>query len=250
MSHVPSDLLVQRDERVLIPGATIAVFIAEDHRITLWGLQHLIESLHGMTLVGTATTRDELLNHVEIARADVILLDLDLNGDDSLAALPDLQRRCTGRVLILTASDDSERHVQAVTLGARGVVHKSQSADTLVRAIEKVHGGEVWLERGLLGQVLGQLTGTTAPPRVIDEHTRRITSLTPRELEIVGAMARNFGAKQIAVAEELGMSENTLRNHLTTIYSKLGVRGRLELHVYATAHGLAGSETFVTSSRF
>ena len=123
--------------------------------------------------------------------------------------------------------------------GARGVLHKSQGADTILRAIEKVHEGEIWLERGLLADVLGRLTGSTPEPRVEDVHARRIASLTPREREIVSLMVRSSGAKQLAVAEELHMSEHTLRNHLTTIYSKLCVHGRLELHVFATEHGLA-----------
>ena len=128
--------------------------------------------------------------------------------------------------------------------GARGVVHKSEPAGTILRAIEKVHEGEVWLYRTLLGQVLGQLTESepTAAPRPADPEAKRIASLTARERQIVATLVHSAGAKQFAVAVELGMSEHTLRNHLTTIYSKLGVRGRLELHVYATTHGLGAKD--------
>lgn len=218
----------------------IRVFLADDHRITLWGLQRLIDaSQPRMCVVGVATSREELLNHAAVAEADVVLLDLDLAGEDSLDAIGDLKRRCPGHVLVLTAADDPTKHRAAVMQGARGVLHKSQSADTILRAIEKVHEGEIWLERGLLADVLGRLTGSTPEPRVEDVHARRIASLTPREREIVCRMVRSSGAKQLAVAEELHMSEHTLRNHLTTIYSKLGVHGRLELHVFATEHGLA-----------
>ena len=70
---------------------------------------------------------------------------------------------------------------------------------------------------------------------------QRIASLTPREREIVVTMVHCSGAKQLAVADELNMSEHTLRNHLTTIYDKLGVRGRLELHVFSTTHGLGAA---------
>lgn len=229
------------------PGTTmraIRVFLADDHQITLWGLHRLIDSARPhLEVVGTASSRTELLNHDAAADADVILLDLDLAGEDSVDALADLRNRCPGRILVLTGEDDLARHRMAVMKGARGVVHKSEPADVILRAIEKVAGGEVWLNRMLLGDVLGMLTdhNPAAPPRSNDPHAAQIASLTPREREIVVTMVRSAGAKQIAVADALHMSEHTLRNHLTTIYSKLDVRGRLELHVYATEHGLLGA---------
>jgi len=221
----------------------IRVFVAEDHQITLWGLQRLIDASNPrMEVVGTASSHAELMNHDAAALADVILLDLDLGGEDTGASLACLRQRCRGRVLVLTAADDVALHRAAMVKGARGVIHKSEPAETILRAIEKVNGGEIWLHRALLGDVLGQLTdGQSAAPRQDDIDAKRIASLTPREREIVVTMVRSAGAKQLSVADELHMSEHTLRNHLTTIYSKLCVRGRLELHVYATAHGLGAS---------
>lgn len=220
---------------------TIRVFVAEDHRITLWGLQRLIESAGPlMALVGTASSRAELVNHAALADADVLVLDLDLGGEDSADALADLRRLSDGHVLVLTGAEDVEQHRNAMLRGARGVLHKSEPAETILRAIEKVSQGEVWLNRSLLGQVLGQLTsGAGAPAAKAGERNgQRIAALTPREREIVVTLVGHSGAKLLAVADTLKMSENTLRNHLTTIYDKLGVRGRLELHLYATEHGL------------
>ena len=190
--------------------------------------------------MGTARTRSELLNHEAAALADVILLDLNLNGEDGISALAVLRQRCPGRVLVLTGSSDTTMHRAAVLQGARGVVHKSEPADTILRAIEKVHDGEVWLHRALLGQVLSQLTESEPGDagRPANPDASRIASLTPRERQVVSTLVNSASAKQFAVAQGLAMSESTLRNHLTTIYSKLGVNGRLELHVFATAHGL------------
>lgn len=226
----------------------IRVFIAEDHHITLWGLSRLIEAAGPrMVVVGTASTRSELINHDAAADADVILLDLDLGGEDAGDALELLRQRCPGRVLVLTGADDLSLHRAVVMNGARGVVLKSEPAQTILRAIEKVHAGEVWLHRALLGEVLGQLTGAepAQAPAPANPAAACIASLTPRERQIVQLMVRQSGAKQFAIADELGLSEHTLRNHLTTIYSKLGVHGRLELHVFATANGLgaAGSSS-------
>ena len=244
MKLVPSLRLVTADSRrydARTLPATIRIFVAEDHDITLRGLIWLIETAAPqLQLVGTARTRSELLNHDAVALADVILLDLNLNGADGASALAVLRQRCLGRVLVLTGSSDIALHRAAVLQGARGVVHKSEPADTILRAIEKVHAGEVWLHRALLGQVLGQLTESEpgAASRPADPDARRIDSLTPRERQVIAALVNRVGAKQFAVAQDLAMSESTLRNHLTTIYSKLGVSGRLELHVFATAHGL------------
>ena len=219
----------------------IRVFLTDDHQITLWGLRRLIDaSAPLMEVIGTASSLAELLTNDAVTSADIILLDLDLAGEDALPSLTSLRERCPGRILVLTATDDIDQHRLAMVKGARGVIHKSETAETILRAIEKVHNGEVWLHRALLGEVLGMLTNDNNTPTALpsDPNALLIASLTPRELEIVITMVHSAGAKQIAVAEDLGMSEHTLRNHLTTIYNKLGVRGRLELHVFSTTHGL------------
>jgi two-component system, NarL family, nitrate/nitrite response regulator NarL len=225
----------------LISGtSTIRVFLADDHRVTLWGLQQLIDSARPeMEVVGTALTRAELVAHPALDETDLLLLDLDLAGEDGCTALADVQRRCRGHVLILTADEDQAHHRQAVMQGARGVLHKSESADTVLRAIRKVHEGEIWLHRNIVADLLGQLTGRSCiPAPAPDPFTQRIATLTPREREIVARLVQMSGRKQLAVADALGLSEHTLRNHLTAIYAKLGVHGRLELHLFATEHGM------------
>jgi DNA-binding NarL/FixJ family response regulator len=219
----------------------IRVFIAEDHQITLWGLRQLVEASNTpMEVVGTASSHCELMNHDAACRADVILLDLDLGGEDMGDSLDNLRGRCPGHVLVLTGADSVATHRAVMLKGARGVIHKSEPAESILRAVEKVSQGEIWLNRMLVGQLMGMLTNGDhkAAPRPADPESERIDSLTLRERDIVAAMVGASGAKQLAVAADLGISEHTLRNHLTTIYSKLCVHGRLELHVYAMAHGL------------
>jgi len=223
------------------PQRAIRVFIAEDHQITLWGLRQLVEaSSTRMEVIGTASSHCELMNHDATGNADVILLDLDLGGEDMGASLGSLRERWPGHVLVLTGTDSVAAHRAVMLKGARGVVHKSEPAETILRAVEKVSQGEIWLNRILVGQLMGMLTNGDhkAASRPVDPEAEHIDSLTPRERDIVAAMVGACGAKQLAVAANLGISEHTLRNHLTTIYSKLCVHGRLELHVYAMAHGL------------
>lgn len=222
------------------PARPIPVFLAEDHAITLWGLQRLIESQPTvMTVVGSAGTPEAVLSHVALAQAEVLLMDLDLAGADGLDLLPEVQRRCTAKVLVLTASEDTQRLCRAVELGAKGVLHKSEPPQNILKAIEQVRQGGAWLNPQLMGEVLGRLTSAPArAPAAPDLQQTRIASLTARERDIVRTLSSSPNEKLLTVANQLGMSENTLRNHLTAVYSKLGVRGRLELHVFATENGL------------
>jgi len=225
-------------------AGSIRIYLADGHPITLWGLRQLIESAGPrMSVVGSATTQRALLSDDAAMLADVILLDLDLAGPDAACALAHLRQRCRGHVLILTATEDMAQQRAAVLRGARGMVHKSEPASAILHAIQTVGRGEVWLDSRLVSQVLGQLShpGWTAVPRPADLHAERIASLTVRERDIVAALVQSAGAKLLSVAHALHMSEHTLRNHLTNIYAKLDVRGRLELHVFATAQGFAAT---------
>lgn len=224
----------------IMPAPPIRVFLVEDHAITLWGLQRLIESQPDRSMVvGTASSRDSLYSHPALAQADVLVMDLDLAGVDGLDLLPDVLRMSAARVLVLTASEDRARLCRAIERGAKGVMHKSEPPQRILQAIDQVSQGGAWLEPKLMGQVLGWLTSAQARASAPqDEQQARIAGLTAREREIVGALSQSPSDKLITLAGRLGMSENTLRNHLTTVYSKLGVRGRLELHVFAAENGL------------
>lgn len=218
------------------PHDPIRVFIFDDHKIILWGLEHLVESAApGMRWVGSACERTELLGRVSEAAPDVVVLDVDLAGDDVVEVVHDLVRESSARVLILTGNRDPAMHQQAMMRGASGVVQTQDSADNLLRAIEKVHDGEVWLNRSMIGKVLDALSSGRGP-RDLDEH--KINSLTPRERMIIAVTVENKGARNKVIADLMHISEHTLRNHLAAIYRKLGINGRIELFLYAAHHGL------------
>jgi len=218
----------------------IRVMIVDDHKAILWGLERLVESAQpAMQVAATASSRAEMMEIAGAAKPDVILLDLDLGGDNAVDALPDLQRLCNAQVLILTGGRDLDIQQEAIIKGARGVVSKDESAEILLRAIQCVHAGEVWINRQMMGKVLGALSAGASREAAKDPESIKIASLTQRERDIVRAVVRNRGAKSGAIAESLHISEHTLRNHLTVIYDKLGVRNRLDLYAYATERGLA-----------
>ena len=219
----------------------IRVLLADDHAIMLWGLQQLVESANPrMTVSGTAASCSELLSHPALADTDVVVLDLGLRDACSLSCLAQLVSEVGVKVVVLTGDPNPKQHRDAVLGGARGVVLKSQPSDAVLEAVERVHAGEVSFDGSLMSMLLDSVPGmtTTRSVKARDPDTCRIESLTPKEREVVNAVVQHRGAKCLAVAAALGMSEHTLRNHLTVIYSKLGVHGKLELYVFAVEHGL------------
>jgi DNA-binding NarL/FixJ family response regulator len=138
------------------------------------------------------------------------------------------------RVLVLTGSSDPEFHRRAVCLGAIGVLSKDKPADVLVKAIEKIHAGEAWLDRTMTATVLREMSPRN---RKQDPEELKITSLTEREREVIKLVGEGLKNKQIA--ERLFISDITVHHHLTSIYSKLEVADRLELLIYAYRNGLA-----------
>lgn len=217
----------------LIETKTINVFLVDDHKTVLWGLERLIESTsRQMSVVGMAENSDELFAKLPAAKPDVILLDLDLGGISSLGCLEKLTAGAPARVLTLTGSNDPAVHQHAVVHGARGVVHKQVAAEVLLRAIQKVHLGEIWLDRNTLGQVLTTLAhGDKKSSEAI-----RLDLLTAKERQIVAMIVEEKGARIKVIADKMHMSEHTMRNHLTSIYDKLEVAGRMELHLFAAEH--------------
>ena len=221
----------------LIETKPIGVFLVDDHKTVLWGLERLIESTSPqMGVVGMAENCEELFSKLAAAKPDLILLDLDLGGTNSLDCLEKLKACSSARVLILTGSSDPGVHQHAVVHGARGVVHKQVAANVLLRAIEKVYQGEIWLDHNTLGRVMTTLS--IGGQKSVE--TRKLDLLTNKQRQIVLTVAEQKSAPVKVIAEKLFMSEHTLRNHLTAIYDKLQVTGRMELYLYAVSHMQSG----------
>ena len=215
---------------------TIEVFLVDDHKCMLWGLEKLVAGEQPrMRVAGKASSRADALAGISQSGPNVVVLDLDLGSDNSLDFLPELMQLTTARVLILTGARDQAQLERAVTLGASGIVLKDEAAEVLIRAIECVHRGELWLDRTIMARVLGALTRDKRP----DSPSRKTEQLTPKEHQIVCAIVEQRGAKSGVIASDLYMSEHTLRNHLTTIYRKLDVKNRLELVMFALESDLA-----------
>lgn len=216
--------------------ASIRILIVDDHLVVRAGLHMLIDNHPGMTVVAMASNRSEALELTASAAPNLILLDLDLGGENALAFITQLRETApNARVLVLTGVRDTDAHRQAVQLGAMGIVLKEHAPDVLIKAIEKVHAGEIWLDRPTMGRMLREMSARDE--KVIDPEAAKIQSLTQRERDVVTLIAEGLKNKQIA--QRLFISETTVTHHLSSIYSKLGVSDRLELVIYAFTHKLA-----------
>ena len=216
---------------------SIRILLIDDHAVMRLGLRTLIENQQGLKVVGEASGRIDALEVAEREQPDIILLDLSLPGTDGVDLIPELQAVSKeARILVLTGVLDPEAHKRAIHFGAMGVVLKEKAPEVLIKAIEKVHEGEVWLDRAMVANVVGGRS-RFGDSRVPDPEAFKIATLTEREREVIALIGE--GLKNRQIADRLFISEGTVRNHLTTVFSKLEVSDRFELLIYAYRHAIA-----------
>jgi two-component system nitrate/nitrite response regulator NarL len=160
-------------------------------------------------------------------RPHVVLLDLDLGSESGFDLVPHLASQAM--VLILTGLRDPAVRERAVVAGARGVIHKTEPAEVILKAIGRVHAGEPWVDRAAMGRVLQALSQRQGSQREQPRHS----SLTPAERKVITAVVRQRSASNKVIAAALHVSEHTLRNHLSAIYGKLGINRRIDLVLHA-----------------
>ena len=212
---------------------TIRILIVDDHAVVRAGLRMLVDQNPDMKVVGLAGSCADALAIAASEQPNLIILDILLGEEDGLTILPQLRLAARdARVLVLTGMRGSESQRRAITAGAMGVVLKEHAADVLIKAIRKVHEGEVWLDRSLLGGVLDKMTHPE-----VDPEKERIDSLTDKERAVISLIAEGLKNKQIS--QRLFISESTVTHHLSSIFAKLEVTDRLELLIYAVSHDLA-----------
>ena len=216
----------------------IKIMLIDDHRSVLWGLEKLIDSEKPkMEVIGTATNSSEAMSLLTTISPDVILTDLDLNGENGVDIIPSLIRNSVAKILVLTGTRDLAVRDSAMIAGARGIVDKGDTAETILKAIEMVHNGEIWLDRSTTSRIFNELSRKKSA-ELDNPEQQKISSLTRKERLTVAEIASDATANTKMIASRLCISENTLRNHLTSIYSKLELSTRLELFVYANKNGI------------
>jgi DNA-binding NarL/FixJ family response regulator len=211
----------------------IHVLIADDHPLFREGLRKLLEAEDGFQVVGTAADGLEALELIRAHSPDVLLLDLAMPRMPGLEALREIAKlRTPVHSILLTASIERPEIATALQMGARGVVLKDSATQLLFKAIRCVMKGEYWVGRDSVADLVAALRHQQS----VTEAPKRGFGLTPRELEVVAGVVSGLQNKE--VAKKLGVSEDTVKHHISNVFDKLGVSNRLELALFAVSHGL------------
>ena len=202
----------------------IRLVIADDHGLFRQGLKMMLQ-LEDIEVVGEVATMSELPATLATTAPDMLLLDLQMER----SALPDIATLAKGTsILVVTANEGAEDALAALHRGVRGIVFKRFAVETLMEAIWAVADGHVWMPPELQSAVTADWREPSA------------MRLTEREREVVRHVA--LGLRNAEVARRLGVSEVTIKTHLSSVFQKLGLRDRVELTLYAIRAGLADAE--------
>jgi NarL family two-component system response regulator LiaR len=210
---------------------SIRVAIADDHAVVRQGLRTFLELQDGMDVVGEAADGEEAVALVERTAPDVVLLDLVMPRVDGLEAIRRIRERAPAtRILVLTSFADDHTVLPAVRAGAAGYLLKDVQPPELAGAIRTVHAGEALLAPTVATMLVEQLAAEDGAGAERGEH------LTPREREVLALVARGRANKAIAL--DLGVSERTVKTHVSNILGKLNLTDRTQAAVYAVHHGI------------
>lgn len=204
---------------------TIRIVLVDDHAVLRSGLARLLDGEPDLEVVGTAPDGDAALEVVRRTRPDVVLMDLQMPGTDGVTATRRIVADGGSQVLVLTSFSDADRIVAALDAGAVGYLLKDAEPEDVIEGVRAVSRGESPLHPRAARQLLG--ARHFAPSEV---------DLTPRETEVLVLVRRGLANKQIA--RRLGISERTVKAHLTSVFASIGVVDRTQAAVWAERRGL------------
>ncbi len=210
----------------------VRILIADDHPIFRDGLRRLLESEPDLRVVGEASDGAEAVALAQQLKPDILLLDLAMPLSPGMEALRELTAaRNPVRTILLTASVERPQIVEALQLGARGVVLKESATQVLMKSISTVMAGSYWVGHESVPDLKQLVLADAAPEQAGSRY-----GLTRREMQIVAAIVDGLSNREIA--EKFSVREDTIKHHLTSVFSKLGVSTRLELALFAIEHRL------------
>jgi NarL family two-component system response regulator LiaR len=215
---------------------TIRVLIVDDHSMVRQGIKILLEQFEGIYVIGEAANGQIAIELVEKLNPDVILMDLTMPVMNGIEATKKIIARWPNQpILILTGLLDDENLFQAIQAGAQGCIDKTIEPEELVQSIRDVCSGKPSLSAGIAWKILRGMTDTGTPGQPKDK-------LSEREIQILRMLTQ--GKLDHEIAEELVLTEVTIRTHISRILSKLGLENRVQAALYGLRSGLVSiSET-------
>jgi DNA-binding NarL/FixJ family response regulator len=212
----------------------IRIVLADDHPVVRIGVRNMLSANPNFDVVGEASDGDEAITQTLELEPDILLLDVSMPRLPGLEAMRAIMNGTpTVKIILLTSTISTQQIIEALQIGARGIVLKDALADHLQTAVRTVVAGDYWIggKRVVnLVSALHTLMQQAAVPQ------RKTYGLTPRELEVVGCIVE--GCSNRDIAKQFNLSEETVKRHLSNIFDKTGVSTRLELALFAIAHQL------------
>lgn len=213
----------------------ITVVIAHDHRLIRDSIRLVLSREKNIQIVGEATTGPETIDVIGNLEPDVVLLDYNMSEMNGVEFIHSIIGKCPKtKVLMLTLAMDETMVFEALKAGAKGYISKDASMSDLIKAIQTVHEGEVWIERKLISAFFNHENGAKSEEENQNGTTKK--GLTAREQEVLLCLSTGSTNKEIANA--LCISEKTVKSHLNSVFRKLNVTRRLEAILYAINRGL------------
>jgi DNA-binding NarL/FixJ family response regulator len=203
----------------------IRVLVVDDHPVLRAGLAQLLSGAEDIEVVGLGGDGAEAVSLARELSPDVVLMDLQMPQVDGVAATRQIVAEELAQVLVLTSYSDGERIVAALDAGAVGYLLKDAEPDDVLAGIRAVTRGESPIHPKAARQLLGARTARATAPE-----------LTPREAEVLGLVRQGLANKQIA--RRLGISERTVKAHLTSVFARIGVVDRTQAALWAERHGV------------
>jgi DNA-binding NarL/FixJ family response regulator len=218
------------------PGhAGIRIVVADDHPVVRFGVKNMLTSEPGFEVVGEANDGDEAITQTLELEPDILLLDLNMPKLPGLEAMRAIMNRSPRvKIVLLTSLISTQQVIEALQIGARGIVLKDSVASDLGESLRAVLSGDYWIGGKRVVNLLSALHDLMQQAAAVPE--KKTYGLTPRELEVVTCIVEGCSNKDIA--KQFSISEETVKRHLSNIFDKTGVSTRLELALFAISHKL------------
>ena len=209
---------------------SVKIMITDDHSMIREGLKNLLELDGDIEVIAEAVDGEDCLAKLEHYRPDVLLLDINMPKKNGLEVLKTLKAsRSKIKVLVLTVHNETEYLMKAVDIGINGYVLKDSESSELKKAIFAIANGETYIQPSLIPALNSKMIEK-------NEDELKIDNLTKRELEVLKLLAVGMYNKE--VAEQLSISERTVKNHVSNIFKKLEVTDRTQAAVFAIRNNL------------
>ncbi|MDJ0675760.1 MAG: response regulator transcription factor [Calothrix sp. MO_167.B42] len=208
----------------------IRLLLVDDQSIIRQGIKSLLESQADFDVIGEAENGQQAINQIEALQPDLVLMDVRMPIMDGVAATHIIAKKFPQiKILILTTFDDDEYVSQAIKFGAKGYLLKDTPMDPLANAIRLIDAGHTHLGPGLIEKVITHVSGISPAKNTI--MPPELAELTPREKEVLHLIAK--GANNKEIAKSLFIAERTVKNHVTSILTRLNLRDRTQAAIFA-----------------